>query len=109
MKPRTNAAIHYIAEIVGQFDLVGIVELSADVTDLARVLEILGADWKVLFSDWVPDRLGNRERMAILYDRRAVDFTGLAAEADEPRTRQGDGRYVADRTWARSPMLSQPE
>ena len=39
---RTDAAIHYLAEIIGQFDLVGLVELRDDLTDLGRVLQILG-------------------------------------------------------------------
>ena len=39
---RTEAAIHYIAEILGQFDLVSLVELRDDLTDLGRVLPILG-------------------------------------------------------------------
>ena len=30
---RTDAAIHYIAEILGQFDLIGMVELRDDLTD----------------------------------------------------------------------------
>ena len=39
---RTDAAIHYLAEIIGQFDLVGLVELRDHLTDLGRVLQILG-------------------------------------------------------------------
>ena len=38
---RSEAAIHYIAEILGQFDLVALVELRSDLTDLGRVLPIL--------------------------------------------------------------------
>ena len=40
-KRRTEAAVHYIAEIIGQFDLVGMVELRDNLDDLARVLKIL--------------------------------------------------------------------
>jgi hypothetical protein len=39
---RTEPAIHYSAEILGQFDLIGLVELRNDLTDLGRVLPILG-------------------------------------------------------------------
>jgi len=78
---RTEAAIHYIAEILGQFDLVSIVELRDDLTDLGRVPAILEPYWRAVYSDMIPDHGGNRERLAFIYDRRAVDFTGLAATA----------------------------
>jgi len=42
-KSRSEPAVHYIAEIIGQFDLVSLVELRDDLTDLGRVLKILGA------------------------------------------------------------------
>ena len=48
-KKRTEAAIHYIAEILGQFDLIGLVELRDDLTDLGRVLEVLGATWRAVY------------------------------------------------------------
>jgi hypothetical protein len=69
---RTDAAIHYIAEIIGQFDLIAIVELRDNLEDLYRVMNYLGDSWKVVFSDWTDDRGGNNERTAFLYDRRAV-------------------------------------
>jgi hypothetical protein len=52
---RSEAAIHYIAEILGQFDLVSLVELRDDLTDLGRVLKILGPYWRVVYSDMIPD------------------------------------------------------
>ena len=70
-KPRTEAAVHYIAEILGQFDLIGVVELRDDLTDLGRVLKILGPYWRAVYSDAIPDPGGNRERIAFLYDKRA--------------------------------------
>jgi hypothetical protein len=39
---RLSASIHYIAEIVGRFDVVSIVELRKDLTELCRVMPILG-------------------------------------------------------------------
>src|SRR5437868_5176018 len=54
-KPRTDAAIHYIAEIIGQFDLVGIVELRENLADLERLLPILGPYWDAVYSDAIPD------------------------------------------------------
>src|SRR3990172_12938800 len=43
--PRKEASIHYIAEILGQFDLVAIAELRDNLTDLSKVLTILGPYW----------------------------------------------------------------
>jgi len=103
--PRTEAAIHYLAEILGQFDLIGIVELRDDLTDLGRVLRILGPYWRVVYSDLIPDPGGNRERLAFLYDKRAVTFNGLAAEANPPRQRKGF-EYLPETSFWRSPYLA---
>lgn len=101
---RTLPAIHYIAEILGQFDLVALVELRNDLTDLGRVLPILGKSWDVVYSDWTADSGGNSERTAFLYDRRAVTFNGLAAEVDAPRTKQGI-EYLAKQSFWRAPYM----
>ena len=101
---RTDAAIHYIAEILGQFDLVSIVELRDDLTDLGRVLPILGPSWDVVYSDWITDSGGNNERVAFLFDDRAVTFNGLAAEVDAPRKKQGT-EYLATQSFWRAPYM----
>jgi hypothetical protein len=103
---RSAAAIHYIGEILSQFGLIAIVELRDDLTDLSRVMEILGPYWHVVFSDFNTDAGGNRERIAYLYDKRAVVFTGLAAEADPPRQKDQAGEYVPTITWWRSPFMA---
>ena len=54
-KKRSEAAVHYIAEILGQFDLIGIVELRDDLGDLKRVLDILGPYWRAVYSDMIKD------------------------------------------------------
>ena len=78
-KARTPAAVHDIAEILGQFDLIGVVELRDDLTDLGRVLEILGPYWRAVYSDALLDDGGNSERVAFVFDKRAVVFNGLTA------------------------------
>lgn len=110
---RKEAAIHLIAEIMGQFDLISVVELRDDVTDLQRVLQILGQYWHVVYSDFNTDRAGNRERIAYVYDKRAVTFTGLAAEADPIRNKKkvtingkGTYEYRSEITWWRSPFMA---
>lgn len=102
---RTEAAIHYIAEILGQFDLIGIVELCDDLADLGRVLQILGPTWRAVYSDMIPDAGGNRERLGFVYDKRAVTFNGLAAEANAPRAKKGV-EYLPETSFWRSPYMA---
>ncbi len=103
-KPRTEAAIHYIAEILGLFDLVALVELRDALADLGKVLPILGPSWHVVYSDWIDDSGGNDERTAFLYDARAVTFNGLAAEVDAPRKKSAT-EYLATQSFWRAPYL----
>jgi hypothetical protein len=103
-KHRTLPAIHYIAEILGQFDLIAIVELRNDLADLEKVLRFLGKSWDVVYSDWVEDAGGNDERVAFLFDRRAVTFNGLAAEVDAPRVKSGT-EYLATQSFWRAPYM----
>lgn len=103
-KPRLPAAIHYIAEILGQFDLVALVELREDLSDLAKVLPILGPSWQVVYSDWIDDGGGNRERTAFLYDNRAVIFNGLAAEIDPIREKAAT-EWLSKQSFWRAPYL----
>jgi len=112
-KKRKKAAIHLIAEIMGQFDLISVVELRDNVGDLQRVLKILGPYWHVVYSDYGTDAAANRERIAYVYDKRAVAFTGLAAEADPIRKKmkvirggQEVWEYLPKITWWRSPFMA---
>lgn len=104
-KPRLAASIHYIAEIISQFDLVAITELRSNLRDLRRVLDILGPYWNVVYSDYTQDSGGNWERFAYVYDKRAAVFTGLAAEADPFRKKKG-GEWLPSETWWRSPYMA---
>lgn len=103
-KRRTQAAIHYIAEILGQFDLIALVELRDRLEDFGRVCQILGPSWDLVYSDWMSDAGGNRERTGFLFDRRAVTFNGLAAEIDAPRGKQGI-EYLAEQSFWRAPYM----
>ncbi|MBK7537510.1 MAG: endonuclease/exonuclease/phosphatase family protein [Myxococcales bacterium] len=104
-KRRSEAAVHYIAEVLGQFDLVGVVELRNDLRDLGRVLQILGPHWRAVYSGMIPDYGGNWERVAYLYDSRAVTFNGLAAEAHTPRKKKGF-EYLPSASFWRAPYLA---
>lgn len=106
-KRRSKAAIHYIAEILYQFDFIAVTEFRRNVKDLRRVLDILGPYWKVVYSDYIADWGGNWERFAYIYDKRAVTFTGLASEVDGPRTKnKKTGEYVAKFSWWRKPFMA---
>ena len=41
-RPRHEFAIHYIAEILNQFDLIALTEVRSDLSDLLAVMDILG-------------------------------------------------------------------
>ncbi|MBI2738272.1 MAG: endonuclease/exonuclease/phosphatase family protein [Rhodospirillales bacterium] len=103
-QPRSEAAIHYIAEILGQFDLIALVELRDNLHDYGRVCEILGPSWDLVYSDWIDDSGGNRERVGFLFDRRAVSFNGLAAEVDAPRAKKAK-EYLAKQSFWRAPYM----
>lgn len=105
-KPRRNESLHFIAEIIGQFDLVCVVELRDNLEELHTVLRYLGPFWRAIFSDYDYDAAGNRERLAFVYDERAARFTGLAAEAGVPRKKNTAGEYVPEITFWRSPFLA---
>lgn len=105
--PRRKSSLHYIAEILGQFDLISITELRNNLSELKEVMYILGPYWRVIFSDHIADWGGNWERVAYLYDKRAVVHTGLAAEADSIRKKnQATGEYISEFSWWRKPYIA---
>lgn len=107
-KARTKDAIHLIAEVLSQFDLIAMVELRDKLEDMAKVMDILGPYWRLVYSDYRVDAAGNHERVGFLYDNRAVVFTGLAAEVDQPRKKDPKtGLYYAlYEEWWRSPYMA---
>jgi endonuclease/exonuclease/phosphatase family metal-dependent hydrolase len=102
---RSQPAIHYIAEVLGQFDLIGVIELRDDLRDLRRVLEVLGPYWRAVYSDAVLDAGGNRERVAYVYDKRQVSFNGMASAAFPRRTKKGT-EWTPDFNWWRPPYVA---
>ncbi len=104
-KARTQTAIHCIAEVMGQFDLIGLVELRDDLRDLRRVLDVLGPYWRAVYSDAVLDAGGNRERVAYVFDKRQIAFNGMASAAFPRRTKQGT-EWLPDFNWWRPPYVA---
>jgi endonuclease/exonuclease/phosphatase family metal-dependent hydrolase len=101
---RTLPALHYIAEILNQFDLIALVELRDNLIDMGKVMTFLGSSWQIVYSDWISDFGGNQERTAFLFDRRMITFNGLAAEVDAPRDKE-DVEWLARQSFWRAPYL----
>ncbi len=105
--PRDEPAIYYIAEILNQFDLIALVELRDNLSDLKRVMDLLGTEWRVFFTDYIMDDGGNRERLAFLYDTRMVVPTGLVAEANPPRAKdEATLEWQEKFGWWRAPYMA---
>lgn len=101
---RSEEAYHYIAEVLSRFDLIAIQEVRDGLYPLQRLQQILGPMWwGYLVTDVTLGTSGNAERMAYLYDRRKVRFTGLAAELVLPKPRNAKEEPVQ---LARSPYLA---
>lgn len=86
-RQRRPESLVYIAEILSQFDLVSIVELRENLTELDAIRALLGPTWRALFTGPVFDPAGNRERSTYLFDSRhlpasAGAFTGKGGEVD---------------------------
>ncbi len=100
---RDQECYHYIAEIIDRFDLVAIQEVRESLYALQRVRQLLGPSWDYLVTDVTLGRSGNSERMAFLYDRRKIEFTGLAAELVLPKEAGENDMPIQ---FARSPYIS---
>ncbi len=104
-RPRLKKSLYYIAEIMSWFDLIGVVELRDNVDEIAEVLRLMGPTWDIIYSDYIEDHGGNRERVGYIYDKRACQFTGLAGNANEPRTKKGT-ECLPDKSWWRKPFMA---
>ena len=104
-KRRPKKALHLVAEILGQFDLIAIVELREDLTDLATVLSYLGPYWSAVYSDTVDDAGGNGEQIGFIFDTRAVQFNGFAGNVQPIRKREGE-EYLYDKSFWRPPYMA---
>jgi endonuclease/exonuclease/phosphatase family metal-dependent hydrolase len=77
---RIPDAMYYIAECINRFDLVAVQEVRADLGALKDVLRLLGPQWDAIFTDVSYADAGNFERLAFVYNKAKVNFTGLAGE-----------------------------
>lgn len=100
---RSEESYYYIAEIISRFDLVAIQEVRDGLYPIQRLQQLLGDWWDFLVTDVTLGTSGNSERMAYLFDRRKVRFTGLAAELVLPKERNATEEPVQ---MARSPYIA---
>ncbi len=73
---RLDDAYYFIAEIISEFDLVAIQEVTSDLSGLHKLLALLGSAWKAIATDVS----GNSERMVFIYNRNTCWFRGIAGE-----------------------------
>ncbi|RPH47897.1 MAG: endonuclease [Lysobacterales bacterium] len=100
---RSDEPYYYIAEILSRFDLIAVQEVRDGLYPLQRVKRLLGAWWDYIVTDVTLGTSGNAERMAYLFDRRKVNFTGLAAELVLPKDHGATGEPLQ---LARSPYIA---
>lgn len=102
---RLEEAMYYIAEIVAHFDLVAIQEVRDNLEGMNRLMRILGDWWKVVFTDVTEGSLGNKERMAFVFDTRKVTFGGLAGEVVLPEMKVANETQNLNKQLARTPFM----
>ncbi|WP_299196530.1 endonuclease/exonuclease/phosphatase family protein [uncultured Erythrobacter sp.] len=78
--PRLDESYHYIAEIIGAFDICAIQEIKGDLEPLKRLVKLLGPNWDYFASDVSTHKGGNGERMAFVYNTNRVFFRNLVGE-----------------------------
>ncbi len=77
---RIPDAMFCIAECLSRFDLIAVQEVRSDLTALKRIMRYLGPQWDAVYSDVSYADGGNSERLAFLYNKAKVSFSGLAGE-----------------------------
>jgi endonuclease/exonuclease/phosphatase family metal-dependent hydrolase len=92
---RTDESYWYIAEIISHFDLVAIQEVGANLGGLEKLKDRLGGTWRYVVSDVTEGKAGNYERLAFLFDRRKIRFSGVAGEIVIPPLEDPHGNKIA--------------
>ena len=91
---RTDESYWYIAEIISHFDLIAIQEVGGDLGALNKVAARLGATWNYVVTDVTFGTAGNQERLAFLFDRRKIRFSGVAGEVVIPPEEDEHGNTI---------------
>ena len=103
---RDREPIFYAAEIISHFDLVAVQEVRDDLSALNTLMKYLGNWWRYILTDVTEGTMGNRERMAFIYDSRKINFGGLASEVVIPPVRRkGQKTLEPAQQLARTPFM----
>jgi len=95
---RRTESLHYLAEIIGRFDLVAIQEVSNSMEGLEKLIAILGPNWDYIVTDSTEGTAGVGERMAFVFDRCKVFFRKMAGEIVLPDDKLVDKKWQFART-----------
>ena len=76
---------YYIAEMMFAFDLIVIQEVRRSIKELQILSNILGDDWCYIINDVTEGKPGNKERSAVLYNKKRVEFNGFSGELVVPQ------------------------
>ncbi|MEP3046231.1 MAG: endonuclease/exonuclease/phosphatase family protein [Roseibium sp.] len=79
-KPRREESFHYIAEIIGNFDICAIQEVKQDLAPLEKLNTLLGPNWSYFVTDITAGGKGNTERQAFFFNTNKVQFRNLVGE-----------------------------
>jgi len=101
---RLEESMYYIAEILAHFDIIAIQEVYKDLKALNKVMSLLGPHWDYVFSDTTEGRRGNRERMAYIFNKRKVEFGGLAGQLVIPPLVVNKEVIPSNQVW-RTPLI----
>jgi endonuclease/exonuclease/phosphatase family metal-dependent hydrolase len=99
--PRRRESLLYIAEILSNFDVCALQEVSEDLEPLRQVLRLLGPEWDFIATDVTTGISGNRERMAFVYDTSKVSFRNIAGEIVLPKA----SLLADEQQFARTPFM----
>ncbi len=103
---RTDESYWYIAEIISHFDLIAIQEVGGELGALNKLSARLGGTWNYVVSDVTVGKAGNLERLAFLFDRRKIRFSGVAGEIVIPPVEDEYGNTIApSNQLARTPNI----
>ncbi len=103
---RTDESYWYIAEIISHFDIIAIQEVGAHLGALEKLRTRLGGTWYYIVSDVTEGKAGNDERLAFLFDRRKIRFSGVAGEIVIPPMEDSRGKTIApSNQLARTPSI----
>ncbi|MBC8064651.1 MAG: endonuclease/exonuclease/phosphatase family protein [Chlorobia bacterium] len=100
-QPRLPESLYYIAEILSNFDLIALQEVNRNMGEFRKMMQILGPSYDFIATDTSEYDGGNDERMAFVYDKRKVQFRGIAGEIVLPKKRQ----ILQDAQFVRSPFV----